>query len=174
MGIRGRKPPFVEYLWHSSDYTYVTLMNQAHTHSFIHSSFSGKMFIKCLWYARHNDTIIFFPCYSRGIGVWIRSPTIVTSKAHWRDPNPGLLAPKAQESFSLSPVGFGLGCFTSHPRQRCLPPISCSAPPSKPLCLNAFEWARAFPHSKIAVRLGFFYAYKNKFKSKNAHFKILN
>lgn len=145
-------------------------LDESSTHTFIYSFFiQWERFIKCLWCVRHNDTIIFFPCYRRGIKVWLRSPT-----RHTKEIETQVCGPKAQQSFSLSPLGFGLGCSPATADRGASSTFLVLLLLSKPLRLNAFERARAFPHRKIAVRLGFFYAYKNKFKSKNAHFKILN
>ena len=76
--IRERKLPFVEYLPHSLDFTYVTSLNQAYMHSFIHPFFIQWKIFKGLWRVRHNDPVVVSSFYRRGIGVQIRSVTKVT------------------------------------------------------------------------------------------------
>lgn len=144
-------------------------MNQACTHSFIHSSFSGKGLLS----AYDVSGTMTLSYSSHVIGEELRYGLGLQPR-HTKEIETQVCGPKAQQSFSLSPLGFGLGCSPATADRGASSTFLVLLLLSKPLHLNAFERARAFPHRKIAVRLGFFYAYKNKFKSKNAHFKILN
>ena len=71
-----------------------------------------------------------------------------TSETCCQHPNAGLLASKAQKSFSLCPLGFGLGLSPATPEKGVSSTFLLLLLPPKVLGLSAFEPATIFTHNK--------------------------
>ena len=143
-----RKRPSVENLPHSSDFTNMTSVNQARIYTFIHSSFSGSMFLKYLTICRSAGEEL-------GHGEGHMANDKVIRKTHSLDTNPGLCLQGPSERFSVS-LGIWNWFLTLAPETNASSTLSASTHSlsNKVFSLSVLTHAGILPYDENSVMTG--------------------